>query len=226
MTVETFNQNSTNVSILSNQLTINPSAELQFNTSYKIEISSDSFSNIYVLGYYYSNPLYINNFSSVTDGNINVTLYGTLRNNDYKYNIITKYNTHGQAQWATTIGGENSDIGTSISTDSYNNVYVAGYYSSSSIQINNFGSVIEGNINLSLYGTLANSGSSDIFIVKYNTNGHAQWATRIDGTSPGIGVSISTDSFGNVYVTGQYSSSSVQINSFDSVTSGVINITP
>jgi len=46
VTVETFNQNSSNVTISGNQLTINPSADLLFNTTYKIEFATDSVKDI------------------------------------------------------------------------------------------------------------------------------------------------------------------------------------
>jgi uncharacterized delta-60 repeat protein len=46
VTVETFNQNSSNVTVSGNQLTINPSADLLFNTTYKIELATDSVKDI------------------------------------------------------------------------------------------------------------------------------------------------------------------------------------
>ena len=48
----------------------------------------------------------------------------------------------------------------------------------------------------------------DAFIVKYDTNGLAQWATTIPGTGGDFGFDITTDSTG-VYVTGRYSSTSI-----------------
>ena len=49
---------------------------------------------------------------------------------------------------------------------------------------------------------------ADAFIVKYDTSGLVQWATRISGPSGDEGYDITTDATG-VYVTGYYSSTSV-----------------
>ena len=46
VTVETFNQNSSNVTVSSNQLTINPSADLSFNATYRVEFATDSVKDI------------------------------------------------------------------------------------------------------------------------------------------------------------------------------------
>jgi hypothetical protein len=48
---------------------------------------------------------------------------------------------------------------------------------------------------------------TDAFIVKYDTSGVAQWATRISDTSTGVGNNITAGATG-VYVTGYYTSTS------------------
>jgi len=67
--------------------------------------------------------------------------------------------------------------------NSSGNVYVAGETSGG----------LDGN---------SNSGSWDLFVVKYNSSGTKQW-TRQLGTSPDErAYGVATDSSGNVYVTG------------------------
>jgi hypothetical protein len=109
--------------------------------------------------------------------------------------FIVKYDTSGLAQWATTISGTGSDGGYAIAIDS-TGVYVTGYYTSTSVVTLNNGK------------TLPISNDVDGFIVKYDTSGLAQWATTISGTGSDGGYAIATDSTG-VYVTGQYTSTSV-----------------
>jgi hypothetical protein len=204
------------------------------NSEVGYDIATDSSGNVYVTGYYRSSPLTINSFSSnpVTPGGaINVTSYGTLLSTSGTFDVyIVKYTTNGLVQWATSIRGSGDEIEPFIATDSSGNIYVTGNYSSSSLTINSFSSnpvTPGGAINLTAYGKLSNSGGDDAYIVKYTTSGLVQWATSIGGGGE-IGYDIATDSSGNVYVTGNYSSSSLTINSFSSnpVTPGdPINLT-
>jgi hypothetical protein len=121
----------------------------------------------------------------------------------------------GFAQWATRIAGTGSDVGQSISVDSSGNSYVTGVYNSSPVTIYNS----DGNT----YGTLTNDGSNDTYIVKYNTSGTAQWATRIGGAGgDDTGSSISIDSSGKLYVTGTYVSNPVTIYNADGSTHGTL----
>ena len=189
-------------------------------------IITDALNNVYVTGFYISNPVTINSFGSVSSGTVNVTSYGTLTNIGSSDVFIVKYNTLGIVQWATRIGGVNSEQGSAITTDTSGNVYVTGSYSSNPVTINSFGSVSGGFITVTPYGILGNVGINNVFIVKYNTSGIAQWATRIGGINNDIGFAITTDILNNVYVTGSYSSNPVTINSFGSVLGGIIDVTP
>ena len=171
-----------------------------------ISSSVDSLGNVYLTGRYDSNPITIYN----ADG----TSFGTLANSGTIDSFIVKYNDKGIVQWRTRIAGSNDDITSSIATDSSGNVYVTGNYRSSPLTIFN--------ANGTSFGTLANSGITDTFIVKYNTSGTAQWATRIAGTRFDQGMGISVDSSGNVYVTGDYDSATLTIFNADGGTFGTL----
>jgi hypothetical protein len=160
-------------------------------------ISADSAGNVYVMGAYSSNPATIFNTN-------NTTAFTTLANSGSFDAFIVKYDTAGTPQWARRIGGTGDDFGNGISADSAGNVYVMGTYSSTPVTIFNTN-------NTTAFTTLANSGSSDAFIVKYDTAGTPQWARRIGGTGSEVGNGISADSAGNVYVMGTYSSTPVTI---------------
>ena len=158
-------------------------------------ISTDSGGNVYVTGSYSSTPLTLYNAGGTAFGT-------TLSNSGSNDTFIAKYNTSGVVQWATRIAGTGIDIGYSVSTDSDGNVYVTGIYRSTPLTLYNAGGTTFGT-------TLTNSGGYDVFIAKYNTSGVVQWVTRIAGTSNDYARRISTDSGGNVYVIGNYYSTSL-----------------
>ena len=47
-----------------------------------------------------------------------------------------------------------------------------------------------------------NSGGEDIFLIKYNSSGTKQWTKQLGTSSTDIGIGVTTDSSGNIYVTG------------------------
>ena len=162
-------------------------------------ISSDINNNIFIAGFYKSNPLYI--YSQNDLGTAAFTL-GNEGGND---NYLVKYNSSGIAQWATHIGGFNDENRANIAMDSQGNVYIAGFYYSNPLNI------YSQNNQVTPAFTIANSGSSDMYLVKYNTNGIAQWGTHVGGSGSEIQPYISIDNQGNIVVTGASNGSSIGI---------------
>jgi hypothetical protein len=111
--------------------------------------------------------------------------------------FIVKYGADGNAVWAKNAGGRSNGWGIATTHDSEGseNVFVTGAFNSSSIT---FGTT-----------TLTNSGSSDIFIVKYDASSNVLWAKSAGGTGGDIAWSIAADGSGNVYVTGTFNSPSI-----------------
>ena len=55
------------------------------------------------------------------------------------------------------------------------------------------------------YGGLdgnTSSGDYDVFLVKYNSSGTKQWTKQLGTSSSELGTGVTTDSSGNIYVTG------------------------
>ena len=108
--------------------------------------------------------------------------------------FLAKYDTSGNALWAKRAGGANYDFGASISADGFGNIYLIGSFSSSSI----------------VFGTssLVNSSANyfDIFVAKYDSLGNALWGKRAGGTNNDRALATAIDTFGNIYVGGDYSS--------------------
>jgi hypothetical protein len=164
-------------------------------------ISVDGSGNLYVTGYYASNPLTLYN----SDGSAFATTLPNL--SGFSDSFIAKYNTSGTVQWGARIAGSVDDQGLAISVDGSGNLYVTGYYNSTLTLYNSDGSAFA--------TTLANSGSNDCFIAKYNTSGTVQWGSRIAGTGDDQGIAISVDGSGNLYVTGLYASNPLTLYNSD-----------
>ncbi len=159
-------------------------------------VSTDSEQNVYLTGLFYSSSI---NFGSTVLTNVNSGV-GDI--------FITKYDSNGTVLWAKSAEGTNEDWANGVSTDAGGNVYVTGYFYSSSIT---FGSTIVSNVN----------GYNDIFIAKYDSNGTVLWAKSAGGTSYDLANSVSTDAQENVYITGLFYSDSITFGSTILTNSGL-----
>ena len=98
--------------------------------------------------------------------------------------FVVKYDSSGGKQWTQQLGTStsNSTIAYGIATDSSSNVYVMGYT----------GGALDGN---------TSAGSSDLFVLKYNSSGARQWTQQLVSSANDQAKGIATDTIGNVYVT-------------------------
>ncbi|GAB3171688.1 SBBP repeat-containing protein [Telluribacter humicola] len=92
-----------------------------------------------------------------------------------------------ETAWST--GGPTEDRGYATTVDNSGNVYATGSFT---------GTVTFGSI------TLTSTGSSDVFIVKYSSNGDVLWAFKAGGTNNDQGNDIAVDGNGNVYIIGTF----------------------
>jgi hypothetical protein len=108
-----------------------------------------------------------------------------------------KFNSNSARLWATYYGGNGGDVGYSICTDNSGNLYVTGETSSSNFPTK----FLTGAYNQT-YG-----GNYDAFILKFNSSGARLWATYYGGNGDDWGTVVCIDNSGNLYVTGETSSS-------------------
>jgi outer membrane protein assembly factor BamB len=172
--------------------------------------SVDGAGNVYVTGVYaFSNPLTIYN----ANGSAFATTLTPVGGDDV---FVVKYNTSGTAQWVTQIAGTGGDIAYGISVDSAGNSYVTGSYGSNPVTIYNAGGGI--------FGTLFRFGTgSDVFVVKYDTDGIAKWATRIAGSGDDISGGVSVGGSINSYITGTYLANPLRIYNADTTEFGILS---
>jgi len=141
---------------------------------YGNDVTTDSSGNVYVTGY----------TGGGLDGNTN------LGKEDI---ILVKYNSSGTKQWTRQLGTSSYDYGNGVTTDSSDNIYVTG---------STLGN-LDGNTNINLGVIVTFSwGNSDIFLVKYDSSGTKQWTKQLGTSSSELGEGVTTDSSGNIYVTG------------------------
>ncbi|MEO8146382.1 MAG: T9SS type A sorting domain-containing protein [Bacteroidia bacterium] len=157
-------------------------------TNYEMgySITTDANANSYVTGYFEGPGI---SFGS-----------DTLNTNGFSDVFIVKYDTDGNVIWATSAGGTDYDIGYSITTDANDNSYVTGIF---------YVSITFGSFTLNSNA----NGTNDIFLVKYDSTGNVIWAQSAGGTGYGVGHSITTDTYGNIYITGGFSSPEITFGS-------------
>jgi len=112
--------------------------------------------------------------------------------------LLVKYNPSGVAQWARTVTSASSVFKSgysSVAVGSDGSIYAAGYISRKAIY--EFGN--------SVTAELTDDNCSSILLVKYNTDGNAQWAKVFAATPSsysGEFHSVTVDGNGNVYAAG------------------------
>jgi hypothetical protein len=120
--------------------------------------------------------------------------------------LLYCFSSYAQApewDWARSpksSGSGGANYGGAICFDEKGDIYVVGQFSNPLIS---FGDI-----------TLTNTGSQNIFIVKYSSIGNVIWAKSIQGKGFMDAEAISSDPSGNIYITGSFYSPSII---FDSI---------
>jgi alpha-tubulin suppressor-like RCC1 family protein len=121
-----------------------------------------------------------------SSGNVYITgkAYGRLGANRFGPNDawLAKYNSSGKLQWIRQFGTKACDKSSSITTDSRGNVYLTG--------------VTSGELGDQEYG------GYDAWVAKYSPTGKRLWIRQFGTTLDDIAFSITTDSRGDLYLTG------------------------
>ena len=147
-----------------------------------LSLSVDSSSNVYMTGY--------SDIPTIDFGGDPLELGG---NNDV---FLVKFDSSGNHLWSKVFGGSFDDGGDSIFIDNSDKVYITGRFNSYTID---FGG-----------GALTNtSEDGDIFLAIFDSDGNHLWSKSFGGSKYDWGSSVSVDSSGNIYVTGEFWSSTI-----------------
>ncbi|MBS1772106.1 MAG: T9SS type A sorting domain-containing protein [Bacteroidetes bacterium] len=148
------------------------------------DVAVDTAGNIYTTGYYTDTA----SFDLITFNN----------NGGAAKVFVAKQDTSGNYQWVKSAGKGNSDIGLGISLDKWGNIYITGNFSDS----------------LTIGNTINSYGIENIFIARYDASGNEIWSRVEGGTNYDNGLAITTNAFGNVFVTG-HNNYKIYIASYD-----------
>ncbi len=145
-------------------------------------ITVDIFGNIYTTGW----------FQNTIDFDPGANTHNLTSEGNYDI-FISKLNSSGNFIWAKTIGGMSDDFGSKIITDQFGNIYIIGYYRGN----------VDFNPGIESY-YLNSTGTSDIFILKLDSQGNFIWSKSFGGLHIDSGRSIAIDKSGNIYATGTF----------------------
>lgn len=144
---------------------------------YGNSVCVDTFLNVYLSGFTYSN-------SGIASAGFQNTFGGS--NDAY----LVKFNTSGSRLWGTYYGGANGDYGPHCLADKTGNVYLTGYtLSTSAIAAAGLFNTSKGNV--------------EGFIVKFNSSGTRFWGSYYGSIQDDYLLSSVPDAFGNVYYSGE-----------------------
>ena len=143
-----------------------------------------------------SGNVYISGITSSTAGVATTGAYQTI--GDLSGNaFLAKFDSTGNLLWATYYGGNGTENGISLAIDNSGNIYMTGSTSSKS-----------GIATSGAYQTSFAGGNYDAFLAKFSTSGSLLWATYYGGNNEDDGFGVTTDTSGNIYISGSTASAS------------------
>jgi Leucine-rich repeat (LRR) protein len=146
------------------------------NYSFGADLAVDAVGNSYVTGPFVGPATFSPTTSLTSTGSGDV--------------FVAKYDASGILLWVRQAGGTDNDQGRGIALDASGNSYVTGSFSGTAT----FGST-----------TLTSTGSSDVFVAKYDASGTVLWAKQAGGSNGETVYGIAVDASGNSYMTGNFS---------------------
>ncbi len=113
--------------------------------------------------------------------------------------FIAKCDTAGNLEWAIQEGGDHEDHGNSIKINSESEIIITGGFRDT-LFLGNY--------------TLISKGATDIFLIKYKSEGDMIWAKSAGGNINDQGMSADIDSDNNIYIAGMFFDTAYFDNSF------------
>jgi hypothetical protein len=113
--------------------------------------------------------------------------------------FIARFDTAGNFSWARKVGGADAeDYGQSVTVDNAGNVLVVGEFEST-VDFDPGPGVVNHTSN----------GTTDVYVSKFDGSGNFIWVKTIGGADIEKAYTIKSDAFGNVYISGSFSTSAM-----------------
>ena len=136
-------------------------------------------------------------FSGTADFDPSASTFNLISGSNYQDIFIWKLSNNGDFIWAKslkTISGVNSiNEAKGLTIDNLENIYITG----------RFYNQVDFNPDIGI-NILTDSGFSDAYVLKLNSNGNFIWVKQFEGPSNSRGEDVKVDLAGNVYVTGYH----------------------
>ncbi|MFD1552028.1 hypothetical protein DNU06_00990 [Putridiphycobacter roseus] len=145
-------------------------------------IVTDQLGSVYISG----------TFNNTMDADPGPNVFNLI-SNGYSDFFILKLDLNGDFVWAKSFGGLSAEYYINMDVDAGGNLYLSGSYRDS----------LDFDPSNAVYQLQAN-GNTDVFVQKLDTFGNFVWAKSIGGAEADLNNGISTDNYGNAYLTGSY----------------------
>lgn len=139
------------------------------------DVVSDSQGNVYVTGYYMGDLYFWP-----------INLYGM----GLKDMFVAKLDPDGNLIWITSVAGVNNVYGTGITLDNDGNVIVTGTF--------------KGQAFVESYSLSSNNNSTDIILIKYDTDGNLLWYKSVGGNYDDYSAKVKVDIHNNIILAGTF----------------------
>jgi len=158
-----------------------------FDEAYSLAV--DNSGNVYITGWFGS-P-----YIDFGGDNTNRNCGGRLCSNTF----VVKLDSNGNYIWVKKFSGTRGSSGTSLATDSKENLYVVGEFYGSTLDF-------DGDVIINTGNDCSGNSCGDIFLAKLDRNENLLWGKGFGGIHRDYGVSVSVDKSDNVYITGYFDS--------------------